>query len=172
MATTTTSYSPTVTLTSTATSFTTFLAIRPCIIASAAYGSELAPEVQSLRTFRDWQVLSTFAGIQFMKAFNAFYYSFSPTVASMVASAPIATALVRVLLYPLISILQVSSTIFDALVFAPELGMVAAGLFAGALVGIVYLAPPVAGARCLIKRRRRDARRALIQTPPRQLVQR
>ena len=107
-----------------------------------------------------------------MKAFNAFYYSFSPTVASMVASAPIATALVRVLLYPLISILQVSSTIFDALVFAPELGMVAAGLFAGALVGIVYLAPPVAGARCLIKRRRRDARRALIQTPPRQLVQR
>jgi len=170
-ATTTTSYSPTVTLTSTTTSFTTFLPIRPCIIASAAYGSELAPEVQSLRTFRDWRVLSTFAGTRFMKAFNAFYYSFSPTVASTVASSPIATALVRILLYPLIWILQVSSMIFDTLAFAPELGMVTAGLFAGALLGIVYVAPPVVGARCLIKRRR-DARRALVRARFWRLVQR
>jgi len=171
-ATTATCYSPTVTLTSTATTFTTFLPIRPCIIASAAYGSELAPEVQSLRTFRDWKVLSTFAGTQFMKAFNAFYYSFSPTVATMVASAPVVTALVRILLYPLIWILQVSSMIFDTLAFAPELGMVTAGLFAGALLGVAYIAPSVVGAKCLIKKRRGDVRRPLIQTPSRRLVQR
>jgi len=168
-ATTTTSYSPTVTLTSTATSVTTFLPIRPCIIASAAYGSELAPEVQSLRTFRDWKVLSTFAGTQFMKAFNAFYYSFSPAVASMVASSPIATGPVRIALYPLMWILQVSSLMFDSLAFAPELGMVASGLFAGAMLGIVCVAPPVVGIKCLIKKRR-DIVRALIQASSRRRV--
>jgi len=161
-ATTATSYSPTVTLTSTATSFTTFLPIRPCIVASAAYGSELAPEVQSLRMFRDWKVLSTFAGDQFMKVFNSFYYSFSPMLASTVASSPALTTLVRILLYPLIWILQISSMIFDTLTFAPELGMATAGLFAGALLGIVYIAPPVVGVRCLIKRKR-DVRRTLMQ---------
>jgi len=161
-ATTTTSYSPTVTLTSTATTFTTFLPIRPCIIASAAYGSELAPEVQSLRMFRDRKILSTFAGAQFMKIFNAFYYSFSPTVASIIASSPVLAAVVRALVYPLIYILQVSSSVFNALGFAPELGVVALGLFSGALVGIVSFVLPVMGIRCVI-RRKGDIKRAVNQ---------
>jgi len=169
-ATTTTSYSPTVTLTSTETSVTTFLPIRPCIIASAAYGSELAREVQTLRMFRDWKVLWTFAGGQFMKTFNTFYYSFSPAVASMIASSPVASAVVRILLYPLVGILQASSMIFDALAFAPELGMVAAGLFAGAMLGIVWIALPVIGVKCLIKRR--HVKRALIRVALWRIVQR
>ena len=143
--TTATSYSPTVTFTSTATTFTTFLPIRPCIIASAAYGSELAPEVQSLRVFRDMKVLSTFAGAQFMNIFNAFYYSFSPTVASTVASSLPLTAVVRVLLYPLVWILQASSLIFSTLALAPEVGIVVTGVFGGALFGVIYVAPPVLG---------------------------
>jgi len=106
--------------------------------------------------------LSTFAGTQFMKAFNAFYYSFSPAIASMVASSPIATALVRIALYPLMRVLQVSSLMFDSLAFAPELGMVVSGLFAGAMLGIVCVALPVVGIKCLIKKRR-DIIRALIQ---------
>lgn len=97
-----------------------------------------------------------------MKVFNSFYYSFSPMLASTVASSPALTTLVRILLYPLIWILQISSMIFDTLTFAPELGMATAGLFAGALLGIVYIAPPVVGVRCLIKRKR-DVRRTLMQ---------
>jgi len=152
-ATTTTSYSPTVTLTSTATTFTTFLPIRPCIIASAAYGSELAPEVQSLRVFRDMKVLSTFAGAQFMNIFNAFYYSFSPTVASTVASSLALTAVVRVLLYPLVWVLQASSLVFSTLALAPEVGIVVTGVFGGALFGVIYVAPPVLGISYTIKKK-------------------
>jgi len=58
---------------STTVTVTTTPAARACVIASVAYGSELAPEVQFLREFRDQAVMSTFAGSQFVKIFNAFY---------------------------------------------------------------------------------------------------
>jgi len=116
----------------------------PCLIASATYGSELAPEVQFLRTFRDQSVQSTFAGTNFMKVFNSFYYSFSPTVASALAESPILSQMVRVLLYPLMAALRVSSTIFDGLSFMPELAVVLAGILASTLIGAAYLTPMVA----------------------------
>ncbi len=52
-----------------------------CLIATAAFGSELAPQVQMLRELRDNTVLSTISGTAFMTGFNQFYYSFSPTIA-------------------------------------------------------------------------------------------
>ena len=52
-----------------------------CLIATAAYGTELAPQVQLLREIRDTKLLSTNSGITFMAGFNEFYYSFSPMVA-------------------------------------------------------------------------------------------
>ncbi len=59
-----------------------------CIIATAAYGSELAPQVQTLRNFRDAAILKTKAGSAFMIAFNTWYYSFSPQVANQIAHNP------------------------------------------------------------------------------------
>jgi streptogramin lyase len=148
-------YSPTVTVTSTSTTLTTALplgALRPCVIASAAYGSELAAPVQFLREFRNEEVLSTFAGSQFMKAFNMFYYSFSPAVASMILQSPLLAQFVRTLVYPLIGSLEASSSIFRMLMFAPELGIVLAGIFGSALLGIVYLTPTVIAIRFLSRR--------------------
>ena len=52
-----------------------------CLIATAAFGSELAPQVQSLREIRDNTVLQTQSGTTFMAWFNQFYYSFSPAIA-------------------------------------------------------------------------------------------
>ena len=52
-----------------------------CLIATAAFGSELAPQVQFLREIRDNTVLQTQSGSAFMIGFNQFYYSFSPTIA-------------------------------------------------------------------------------------------
>ena len=43
-----------------------------CLIATATFGSELTPQVQFLRNFRDHRVLQTFAGSQFMIVFNCF----------------------------------------------------------------------------------------------------
>ena len=52
-----------------------------CLIATAAFGSELSSQVQFLREIRDNTVLQTESGTIFMANFNQFYYSFSPIVA-------------------------------------------------------------------------------------------
>ena len=52
-----------------------------CLIATAAFGSEMAPQVQLLREVRDGKVMTTQTGTTFMTGFNQFYYSFSPAIA-------------------------------------------------------------------------------------------
>ena len=112
-----------------------------CIIATATYGSELATEVEFLRSFRDNTVMPTFAGSQFMTIFNQFYYSFSPSVASVIADNSALRDIMKVILYPLIGILHVSSAAFSVFSFIPELGVIVAGLIASSLMGIVYFLP-------------------------------
>jgi len=116
---------------------------KKCIIASVVYGSELAPEVQFLRTFRDDIVLSTQCGRGFMKAFNAFYYSFSPQVAYVISENQLLRNTAKALLYPLLVALSTSASVQSALAFHPEPATVMAGLIATALVGLVYLFPPM-----------------------------
>jgi hypothetical protein len=48
-----------------------------CIIATATYGSAMAPQVQLLRNFRDNAILNTKAGASFMTVFNAWYWYWS-----------------------------------------------------------------------------------------------
>jgi hypothetical protein len=77
-----------------------------CLIATAAYGSEMAPQIQQLREFRDNTVLSTQSGIAFMSGFNQFYYSFSPSVADLERENPIFKEIVKVGLTPMLSSLS------------------------------------------------------------------
>jgi len=114
---------------------------RRCLIATATYGSELSPEVRFLRSFRDNMVLSTFAGSSFMQAFNAWYYSFSPSVAQSISCHPIAGALARVALYPLLGILHLSYQACSLLGFSSEIAVIVAGLLAGSLIGVAYVFP-------------------------------
>jgi len=127
---------------------------RPCIIATATYGSELAPEVYFLRLFRDRSVQSTFAGSQFMNVFNAWYYSFSPTVAEQVKTNMALRNVAKAVIYPLIGTLYLAQWSYSALSFAPELGVFVAGLVASSLIGIVYFAPITALATELARRKR------------------
>ncbi len=69
-----------------------------CFIATAAYGSALAPQVQVLRELRDRQLLTNAAG----RALVAFYYRHSPPLAAYIAERPWARALVRWSLAPVI----------------------------------------------------------------------
>ena len=74
-----------------------------CLIATATYGSEMAPQVQFLREIRDNTVMSTQSGTSFMAAFNTFYYSFSPTVADLERQNPLFKEAVKLTITPLLS---------------------------------------------------------------------
>jgi hypothetical protein len=112
-----------------------------CLIATAAFGSELAPQVQQLRLFRDGIALKTSAGSSFMNVFNGWYYSFSPSVADYERQAPWLQSIVKTMIYPLLGILSLSTLVYDSLGFNSELGIVAAGTTASSLVGLLYFAP-------------------------------
>jgi peptide/nickel transport system substrate-binding protein len=112
-----------------------------CYIATATYGSELSPEVQLLRNFRDQDVLQTYAGSEGMKVFNLIYYSFSPQVAEAISANENLRTAMRYLLYPLIGILWVSQQIYSALAFGPEGAVVVAGVFTGGMIGLLYTLP-------------------------------
>jgi len=77
-----------------------------CLIATAAYGSELSPQVQLLREIRDNQLMNTESGTAFMSGFNELYYSFSPIIADMERESPIFKEIVKVGLTPMISSLS------------------------------------------------------------------
>ena len=77
-----------------------------CLIATATYGSEMAPQVQQLREFRDNTILQTESGSIFMSGFNQFYYSFSPVIANLERENPIFKEVVKLTLTPMLSSLS------------------------------------------------------------------
>ena len=74
-----------------------------CLIATAAFGSEMAPQVQFLREIRDNTVLKTESGTAFMTSFNQFYYSFSPIIADYERENPVFKEAVKLTLTPLLT---------------------------------------------------------------------
>jgi len=78
-----------------------------CLIATATYGSELAPQVQQLRELRDNQLLNTESGTAFMESFNEFYYSFSPYIADYERENPVFREAVKITITPMISSLSI-----------------------------------------------------------------
>jgi len=77
-----------------------------CLIATATYGSELAPQVQQLRELRDNQLLNTESGTAFMNTFNDIYYSFSPVIADYERENPLFKEAVKIAITPMISSLS------------------------------------------------------------------
>jgi hypothetical protein len=77
-----------------------------CLIATATYGSEMAPQVQQLRELRDNQLLNTASGTAFMGAFNDVYYSFSPIIADYERENPYFKEAVKIAITPMISSLS------------------------------------------------------------------
>ena len=78
-----------------------------CLIATAAFGSEMAPQVQFLREIRDNKVLQTESGSAFMTGFNQFYYSFSPAVADYERENPAFKETVKFALTPMLASLAI-----------------------------------------------------------------
>ena len=110
-----------------------------CLIATAAFGSEMTPQVQFLRGFRDNHVLATASGSSFMTVFNSWYYSFSPQVADYERQEPWLQQTVRIAIYPLLGILQTAEKAYS--IVPGEYGSVIAGLVTSSLIGAVYFTP-------------------------------
>ena len=80
-----------------------------CLIATATFGSELAPQVQFLREIRDNQLMNTDSGVSFMTGFNQLYYSFSPYIADYERENPMFQEAVKIGITPLLSSLSIMS---------------------------------------------------------------
>jgi len=109
-----------------------------CLIATASFGSELAPQVQFLREIRDNTVMNTQSGTTFMTGFNQFYYSFSPAVADLERENPVFKEMVKVSLTPLLT----SLTLLNYVEIDSEEEMLGYGIGIILLnIGMYFLAP-------------------------------
>lgn len=111
-----------------------------CLIATAAYGTELAPQVQKLREIRDAKLLPTEAGAAFMSAFNMLYYSFSPAVADIERENPVLRNIVRIAITPMIY----SLTLMDLAGENAEYDTILLGAAAILLNIVMYVVVPAA----------------------------
>ena len=112
-----------------------------CLIATAAFGSEMAPQVQFLREIRDNTVMNTQSGTAFMTGFNQFYYSFSPAVADLERENPVFKEAVKVTLTPMLT----SLTLLNYVQVDTEEEMLGYGIGIILLnIGMYFVAPAAA----------------------------
>lgn len=78
-----------------------------CLVATAAFGTELSPQVQLLREVRDNVLFSTGSGTAFMAGFNNVYYAFSPAVADLERQNPLFKEVVKTTITPMLSTLSI-----------------------------------------------------------------
>lgn len=123
-----------------------------CLIATAAYGSELAPQVQLLREIRDNMLLSTDSGISFMAGFSHLYYSFSPAVADFARENAAFKDSVRTAITPALYTLGIM-TLADQ---NSDASVIAFGLLTIAAMAGIYVAGPILAVRAIGKRVRQE----------------
>jgi len=111
-----------------------------CLIATAAFGSELSKQVQMLREVRDTKIMNTQVGAMFTSGFNQFYYSFSPAIADMERQSPLFKEIVKITITPLLATLSLLNNIdIDS-----EIEMLGAGIGIISLnVGFYFVIPAV-----------------------------
>ncbi len=83
----------------------------PCFIATAAWGTPLAPEVNRLREFRDHTLLAGALGTAAVDV----YYHMSPAIADLVAASPGLAMLVRIALIPVLVIISLPAPLVTGL---------------------------------------------------------
>ena len=110
-----------------------------CLIATATYGSELAPQVQQLREIRDLKLLQTESGTSFMSTFNMFYYSFSPIIADYERENPVFREMVKVAITPMLTSLSLMEYAIS------ENEVLGIGMSLIILNGLMYVGIPLIG---------------------------
>jgi len=155
---TTTSYTIT-TPTSTTLTSTPTPTVTPCVIATV-YGSPLVQEVVYMRYVRDELIGSTSLGRELVEVWNGFYYSWSPTVASVIAQNDWLRSAFRILLSPLMGVTRLAAGTFTILkAINTDLASTIAFTVAAFLSIEVYLVLPTIGLAVAVKKVNRSIRR-------------
>jgi len=105
-----------------------------CLIATATYGTELAPQVQQLREIRDQKLMKTESGQSFLNSFNEFYYSFSPVIADYERENPVFKEAVKLVITPMLSTLSILNYVdmdseFEVQVYGISLILLNVGMY-------------------------------------------
>lgn len=87
-----------------------FTTVSPCFVATAAYGSPMADDVQTLRDFRDRRLMTNAPG----RAFVSAYYAVGPYLADFIREDDDRRALARTLLSPLVAMARALDDTRDA----------------------------------------------------------
>jgi hypothetical protein len=101
---------------------------RPCFIATAAYGTPMAEEIQILREFRDEYLITNPLG----QAFVDLYYRVSPPIAEFITEHPSLKPIVRTVLVPAV----VMSTIATNTALAEKIVLVGSLVLVSVVVAI------------------------------------
>ena len=124
-----------------------------CFIATATYGSPIAPEVTYMRNVRDNMISSNDVGMVLVSGWNIFYYSWSPPIANIISNSEGLQATFRILLYPLIGLIHFTAFIYNTI--AP-LSIVSASIFAFIFAAVtsltVYFVVPLIISSILLKK--------------------
>lgn len=128
-----------------------------CLIATAAFDSELAPQVQHLRELRDSKLLQTKSGSDFMITFNNFYYSFSPQIADLEREYPLFKETVKIVITPLL----LSISLLNGVEMDSEIEVIGYGTSIILLnLGMYFAAPTLMVVR--LSKRRKNQRLGLL----------
>lgn len=145
---------------------TTITVVGPtCVIASAAFGSTMAPEVAYMRYVRDQLIGSSHLGRTLVDAFNAFYYSWSPQVAQTVGSSSFLQASFRILLLPVVLAVHAAAMSFvgiSGLTGSANAASAVAFVLAASMCVVAYVVLPLTVCLKFVQAMRRSRREPLI----------
>lgn len=107
-----------------------------CLIATATFGSELAPQVQQLREIRDKKLQQTDSGSTFIQEFNKIYYSFSPIIADFERENLVFKQAIKITLTPMLVSLSLLNYVnldseYDVIGYGVSLILLNVGMYLG-----------------------------------------
>jgi hypothetical protein len=125
-----------------------------CIIATATYGSEMAPEVVFMRHVRDDMIGSNEVGRSIVNGWNTFYYSWSTPLAQLITTHGTLQPVFRVLLLPLVGTIHATASIYNLTALVNlTLASIIAFLFAAVTSTIAYILAPLFTIRAMYRKR-------------------
>jgi hypothetical protein len=124
-----------------------------CIIATATYGSPMAPEVTFMRNVRDNMIGSTDIGKMLVVGWNVFYYSWSPPIAEQISKNSNVREIFQFMLIPLVGTVHVAAFSYDSVAWISlPLASLTAFLVSAFFSILSYVIVPIAASVLLCRK--------------------